>query len=1006
MPLGQKDQRGLLPGTPNYAQKQRDDQVQNLAKLEAPFLKQIDANWDKVLNLRFASKPGKINPAGLPLNLDAETELQSYKKLYELRLEEISGYLTLTQDPDKTKEVAQKYLVKYVADATWQLPKEGEATKEELRQAVIEAGSKDPVIQLHLAMQVASDQGPDIADKQRDALQTLKKIYPALHDGKYNRYLVFQARYFIWELTPPHAVKERMDLNLQVLSAWADWLQAASEKPEHFGSVWGRIKGFLQKADIEQTRRIYEVVLNRPGIDPYFVHMIGAKYHHLQGWEYRGSGFANKVTKEGWENLAEHQKLTMRHAMHAWLLQPKISGAPELMMSYALTNSDMGTSEEWFLRTISLNYDTFTPFDRLEWSLRPRWGGSIEALLTFARACLLTPRFDTAVPPHGLELLIRVQEQEMPPGKSIFADSAVHTTLVQYLEAMDKAVAEASSGTVIPASYPQNRSALGALFTLAGDLPRARQAMGPAANEVSSIYHRRLQLRGDYALGRAMAAIPDLEEPLKRIDQTMHKGVDLESRPEDFDSVLADLKLVRQAFAMPEGNAPPSAEDSATATNEPGAGEKMWVRWYVHHAEAAIARMKEFATGELVNLTVDDRLLGWDTGGDWKAAPPDAVEITGTNPRPAYQLIPLARFIPPYDVRVIVKEIVPENPVPVEQNGRKLSMGYTAVNVGIALGSPDAASYVKAQSGMRQFGVYPIGAGAAIWKPYQEETPPHKAVPNHGQYSVRVRVWKHGRYSFHVNDIQVEDATDPKFVPGGDILFGSAINRNVPATVKLSQMSIRKISYDPPPVSDSDHAGLETYARLALKSDSKDAAAWLALGRSLTRQQKYHEALEAFQSMEKLQPYISVYDQDFLFERATCHSQIGDFAKALEEYNLINRGAIPPNEARSDLISQDTARILSIAPDETLRDGRRALGIITAINAHNEFAKWKDLWILAAAHAEVGEFDAAAKRIREAHVLAPNEQKAFLKELEKLFDQKQPYRFQSPPKAGAVTPTK
>ncbi len=56
------------------------------------------------------------------------------------------------------------------------------------------------------------------------------------------------------------------------------------------------------------------------------------------------------------------------------------------------------TLRTWFDRTVAAQFDYNPAYGEMLWYLRPRWGGSHEAMLAFGRACLETKRFDTVVP--------------------------------------------------------------------------------------------------------------------------------------------------------------------------------------------------------------------------------------------------------------------------------------------------------------------------------------------------------------------------------------------------------------------------------------------------------------------------------------------------------------------------------------------------------------------------------------------------------------------------------
>lgn len=949
--------------------------------MEAPFLAQVDKGWDKVLNLIHSTKDRKTDPRTLPENFQAQTLRQFDRQIYELRLDEVLTYRKLTQDPPAARDAAERFLTEYVAEATGHDRSSPEQSTRDLGQAALQAGSKDPLVRLHVAMLVASADSGVSDDEKQSAYKTLTELYPQLQSQRYPAYPLYQCKFFEWKLAERQSPRTHYQLVPELQSAWADWLADASKDPDSLSVTWFRAINFANEWEIDRLRGFYSAALKKSGVDPWLIHMLAAHYHQKLGWHYRGGGFANTVSTEGWQKLDENQKIATRHVLYAWYLRPTLQNAPLQMQNIALTNHEFGTSRDWFLRSIALRFDAWDPYRQLDWSLRPRWGGSIEEGITLARACLKSTRFDTEVPGYGLDLLLQLQDQELGSKGSIFDDSTLHDDLIAFGNALDQAAEDAPQGMVIPSDTTYRRSILAALLMLSGDLDASRNVLWPVGYSIHTGPFEQLNLGGAYEIGQLLAFTDELAEPLKRIKLGLEAGVNVETEPASLDAVLADVAAVRKSHGIPEG---PVSQDKAMASaaeKDPALGRLAWMQAFVSHAEVSLRRMQQFAKEGSVDLTIDESLAGWDVdGSNWKVIPPNAIEITGDKSRPRYRLKSLTRFEPPYEVRVTVNELVWNH----ERN---------VPNVGVALGSM-ATSFLERSTPMRQFGIHPGSNTAAIWKTGMSTPPSHLPIPgNYGQPSeIRVKVWPGGHYSFFVNSFRVVDAVEPDFEPGTDLTFGTGAPANhiqYAGAISLSNIRIRKLSHPPAP-SRKNPEVMAAHARQVIEFDPEDASGYYDLGISLTVQKQYVTALAALERAEQLQPFYQT--QQLVYFKSLCQAYSGEHEAALDGFRSQQTRLNNYTVEQAERMNFEIARIRCIAPEESVRNGEHAMRLIRALNDNTKFTNWEYLWVLAATHAELGEFEPASKRIREARVVAPEDQKEFLGKLEKLFDAKKPYR--------------
>jgi tetratricopeptide (TPR) repeat protein len=207
-------------------------------------------------------------------------------------------------------------------------------------------------------------------------------------------------------------------------------------------------------------------------------------------------------------------------------------------------------------------------------------------------------------------------------------------------------------------------------------------------------------------------------------------------------------------------------------------------------------------------------------------------------------------------------------------------------------------------------------------------------------------------------------------------------------------MRICKMPYPAPAASDQPRAA-EEQARAVLKLDPEDTGAYVDLGKSLLSQDQYAEAYAALKRPMELQPFYE-NDLELKFFRAICQAYLREHANALTFLTnelAYNQSRYPPESL--ERMKYEIARLHAIASDPKVRNGKKAMELVRPLNEANKFTNWEFLWVLAAAHAELGQFDDASRRIVEARVLAPENQKPFLEKVEKLFASKQAYQEES-----------
>jgi hypothetical protein len=148
--------------------------------------------------------------------------------------------------------------------------------------------------------------------------------------------------------------------------------------------------------------------------------LLEGEYHIQQAWKARGGGYAGTVTRKGWEGFNEHSELAEKALEAAWELNPERPQAPARLVYVSLGLHGIGRMRLWFDRALEARIDYHDAWTQLRWGLRPRWHGSVDALLTLGRTAVATGRFDTDVPRKLFDCIEDAESEANPaPGRRL-----------------------------------------------------------------------------------------------------------------------------------------------------------------------------------------------------------------------------------------------------------------------------------------------------------------------------------------------------------------------------------------------------------------------------------------------------------------------------------------------------------------------------------------------------------------------------------------------------------
>ncbi|NQU09457.1 hypothetical protein HQ590_01590 [bacterium] len=155
---------------------------------------------------------------------------------------------------------------------------------------------------------------------------------------------------------------------------------------------------------------LYERVRDHPGVDPWLTKLIGGDYHLRTGWAARGTEYADKVSRESWKSLNKELLAAQGLLTAAWNERPEYPEAATLMITVAnaLGSAAAANPRAWFDRAVAAQFDYQQAYAGYLWTLRPRWGGSHEAMYEFGLECRQTGRYETYVPWQLIRALLSI----------------------------------------------------------------------------------------------------------------------------------------------------------------------------------------------------------------------------------------------------------------------------------------------------------------------------------------------------------------------------------------------------------------------------------------------------------------------------------------------------------------------------------------------------------------------------------------------------------------------
>ena len=130
----------------------------------------------------------------------------------------------------------------------------------------------------------------------------------------------------------------------------------------------------------------------------WFQSMALAEYYYKLGYYYRGTGFSDSVTDEGWKKLEENSKLAHEYYEESLKINPNYPEAAIGLMNISRLGYSNKTEEYWFKKAIEHEVDYMNAYRTRLFGLMPRWGGSVDEMIKFATEQANKKQYETGVP--------------------------------------------------------------------------------------------------------------------------------------------------------------------------------------------------------------------------------------------------------------------------------------------------------------------------------------------------------------------------------------------------------------------------------------------------------------------------------------------------------------------------------------------------------------------------------------------------------------------------------
>ena len=245
--------------------------------------------------------PRKTIPAPATIFTNARYNQEVIGPFYVRHM--LKAYQAHTKDTGKAKEAALLYIkecIRSEAALDRAIPR---AERIKLGDAALKAGATDPLVRSQLGIDYASY---ETTEKAMIANSHLNKALAPLEQSAYGAYI--RARHHLATIMVESELTARDNKGRfnAAVNRYASELGNALKKGDFIDNevqiLWEEVDTYSDVLGSKHLHQLHKTADSVQEPDPWLVCMLGASAHQSSAWDARGSGYANTVTKEGWDD--------------------------------------------------------------------------------------------------------------------------------------------------------------------------------------------------------------------------------------------------------------------------------------------------------------------------------------------------------------------------------------------------------------------------------------------------------------------------------------------------------------------------------------------------------------------------------------------------------------------------------------------------------------------------------------------------------------------------------
>ncbi|MGH7242267.1 MAG: hypothetical protein ACREJD_02480 [Phycisphaerales bacterium] len=269
----------------------------------------------------------------------------------------------------------------------------------ELLSHIQNAGCKDPLVTWMAIASKTFDNTPK--SKIARSAEECEELLQSLVKNGYGKIRQWRLIVYI------RSLKETLGEDRSQIANWTscceDGLVAAASEP-NISPMVERLIFDKFKSDMNGSIKCYTRALcdkiNASTASTWMKGCINGEFHVKEAWNRRGSGWAGTVNEAGWKGFASELADAHDAFVAAYQNDPSRPEPAAGLIVIAGASHDFPneTPSLWFDRAVKAQFDYADAYITRRWYLRPRWGGSHDAMLKAATEWVATKRFDTYIP--------------------------------------------------------------------------------------------------------------------------------------------------------------------------------------------------------------------------------------------------------------------------------------------------------------------------------------------------------------------------------------------------------------------------------------------------------------------------------------------------------------------------------------------------------------------------------------------------------------------------------